>query len=333
MSVTTPMTSDDEGPGVGAVLGASLGASLVVACDAVVASDGAVLAPFVHAPATIAMLASNDSPMERVRMCPPPGSISPLAVRRSAWTRGPTSVAYLIWRLSHGHRSDVALARATGQSLADRSGMLRRMRFVPLGDSYTIGTAVTATDAWPSQLVHRLAASGSRGAAGQPLELVANPAVNGFTTRDVIAVELPQLASFQPELCSILIGTNDVIQGIGDDEYRDNLERILDAMVVATGPGRAFGVTSPDYTVTPAGGEYGDPRVRSAQLGARNALFVEVLKARAIPVIDIHDLSLGAGEDRSLVARDGLHPSGRQYALWVDRIAPVVEALLRVGTA
>jgi len=28
------------------------------------------------------------------------------------------------------------------------------------------------------------------------------------------------------------------------------------------------------------------------------------------------------------VADDGLHPSGKQYALWVDRIAPVVEELL-----
>jgi lysophospholipase L1-like esterase len=28
------------------------------------------------------------------------------------------------------------------------------------------------------------------------------------------------------------------------------------------------------------------------------------------------------------VADDGLHPSGAQYALWVERIAPVVAALL-----
>ena len=32
--------------------------------------------------------------------------------------------------------------------------------------------------------------------------------------------------------------------------------------------------------------------------------------------------------DRSLVADDGLHPSGAQYALWVERIAPVVGGLL-----
>jgi len=202
------------------------------------------------------------------------------------------------------------------------------MRFVALGDSYTIGTSVSPAERWPDQLVARLAAGAAASNGVTPLTLVANPAVNGYTTRDVISAELPQLESLEPELCSILIGTNDVIQGLSDAEYRRNLEHILGAVERITGPGRTFGVTSPDYTVTPAGADYGDPRVRSAELRARNRLFADVLAARRIPVADIHDISLAAATDRSLVAGDGLHPSGRQYALWVDRILPVVEELL-----
>jgi lysophospholipase L1-like esterase len=49
---------------------------------------------------------------------------------------------------------------------------------------------------------------------------------------------------------------------------------------------------------------------------------------RGVPFVDIFDISLGAAADRSLVADDGLHPSGRQYALWVDRISPVVARLI-----
>jgi lysophospholipase L1-like esterase len=201
------------------------------------------------------------------------------------------------------------------------------MRFVALGDSYTIGTSVAAAERWPDQLVARLAVEAGDGAP-PPLELAGNPAVNGFTTRDVIAVELPQLPGLRPELCSILIGTNDVIQGLSDAEFDRNLEEILDAVERLVGPGRTFGVTTPDYTVTPAGADYGDPRQRSAQLRARNAAFIHCLGGRGIPVADIQDIALTAGLDRSLVARDGLHPSGRQYGLWVDRIAPVVRNLL-----
>jgi lysophospholipase L1-like esterase len=206
------------------------------------------------------------------------------------------------------------------------------MRFLPLGDSYTIGTSVPTSDRWPDQLVARLAGDAAKQGRAAPLELVGNPAVNSYTTRDVIARELPVLAALRPELCSILIGTNDVIQGIGDDEYRRNLGRILDAIEAATGAapgtGRAFGLTSPDYTVTPAGADYGDPRIRSTQLQDRNALFSEILGARGLAVVDIHDISLRAATDRGLVANDGLHPSGRQYAVWVDRVLPVVRELL-----
>ena len=201
------------------------------------------------------------------------------------------------------------------------------MRYVALGDSYTIGTSVRPAERWPDQLVAALAAEAEAAGRQPPLELVGNPAVNGFTTRDVIAVELPQLAGLEPELASLLIGTNDVIQGLGEDRYQANLEVILDAVTALTGPGRLFGVTSPDYTVTPAGRDYGDPVVRSAGLRRHNAIFAGVLAARGIPVVDIHDLSLGAATDRSLVAGDGLHPSGAQYRLWVDRILPIVRDL------
>jgi lysophospholipase L1-like esterase len=54
----------------------------------------------------------------------------------------------------------------------------------------------------------------------------------------------------------------------------------------------------------------------------------EVAGARGIAVVDIFDVSQRAATDRFLVAADGLHPSGAQYALWVVRIAPVVRGLL-----
>jgi lysophospholipase L1-like esterase len=202
------------------------------------------------------------------------------------------------------------------------------MRYVALGDSYTIGTSVAAVERWPNQLVARLAAVAATSGTPSPLELVGNPAVNGFTTRDVIAVELPELERLRPDLVSLLIGTNDVIQGIAEEPYRRNLAAILDAVQAQVPPSRVFGVTTPDYTVTPAGGDYGDPAIQSARLRRYNAIFEGVLSAHGIAIVDIHDISLEAARDRSLIAGDGLHPSGAQYARWVDRIAPVVTRLV-----
>lgn len=194
------------------------------------------------------------------------------------------------------------------------------VRFVALGDSFTIGTSVEEAGRWPNQLVARHPHLG--------LELVGNLGVNGFTSRDLIEVELPRLDALRPALLSVLIGVNDVIQRVPESTYRDNVELILDEAVRRVGAARTFVVTTPDYTVTPAGADYGDPATQSAAIRRNNAINTDLAAARGIVVVDIFDISLEAAADRSLVADDGLHPSGAQYARWVERIAPAVATLL-----
>jgi acyl-CoA thioesterase I len=197
-----------------------------------------------------------------------------------------------------------------------------RLRYVALGDSYTIGTALTSpTERWPDRLV---------AAVDTPpgLELVANLGVNGFTSRDVIDVELPRVAALRPDFASLLVGVNDVVQGVPTDPYRTNAARILDALLEIAPASRLLTVATPDYTVTPQGSSYGDPATQAAAIRAFNAILRDVAADRGIAFVDIHDLSLRAASDRTLVADDGLHPSGAQYALWVERIAPVVAALI-----
>ena len=200
------------------------------------------------------------------------------------------------------------------------------VRYVALGDSYTIGTSVSVDARWPNQLVAALAASGSSGSTR--LDLIANLGVNGYTSRDVIDVELPQLASLQPEFITLLIGVNDVVQGVPTEIYRTNIVRILDDLVARVGAARVLVVTTPDYTVTPAGADYGNPAQQAAGIRENNLILTTLAAARGIAAVDIYDISLGAGSDRSLVADDGLHPSGKQYALWVARIHPVAAGLI-----
>ncbi len=196
------------------------------------------------------------------------------------------------------------------------------LRYVALGDSYTIGTATRSpSERWPDQLVAALGAP-------PPLELVANLGVNGYTSHDVIEDELLQLDRHMTEFASLLIGVNDVVQGVPADTYRSNVTTILGALVSLLEPKRIVTVATPDYTVTPQGAAYGDPAVQSAAIRRNNAILAELADARGIAFVDIHDLSLRAADDRGLVADDGLHPSGAQYALWVERIAPVVAGLL-----
>ena len=70
----------------------------------------------------------------------------------------------------------------------------------------------------------------------------------------------PPSTSLRPEFVSVLIGVNDVVQGVRPEVYAANVERILETLLARLAPTRIVTVATPDYTVTPAGADYGDPR-------------------------------------------------------------------------
>jgi lysophospholipase L1-like esterase len=196
------------------------------------------------------------------------------------------------------------------------------MRYVALGDSYTIGTGVAPHERWPEQLVRAL------GTAGPMLQLVANLGVNGYTSADLIRDELPASADLRPDVVTVLIGVNDVVQRLPLERYEANVVTILDGLLARLPANGIVSIAIPDYTVTPAGADYGDPRQQHDAIVASNAAMERRSAERGIRFVDTFDLSLRAADDRGLVAGDGLHPSGAQYALWVERIAPAMRELL-----
>ncbi|MEO8437604.1 MAG: SGNH/GDSL hydrolase family protein [Chloroflexota bacterium] len=196
------------------------------------------------------------------------------------------------------------------------------MRYVALGDSYTIGTSVRPVERWPDQLTEAL------GSDEPTLHLVANLGVNGATSSDLIRGQLPAFETSGAEFASVLVGVNDVVQRVTPARYEANAAAILDALLTRLRPDRVVTVAIPDYTVTPAGADYGDPIVQRDAIDAANATMARLATDRGIAFVNIFDLSERAADDRSLVAGDGLHPSGAQYALWVQRILPVVARLI-----
>ena len=194
------------------------------------------------------------------------------------------------------------------------------LRYVALGDSYTIGTSVSESDRSPNQLVARV--------GGARLELVANLGVNGYTSDDLINRELPALAGYKPGFVTVLIGVNDVVRCVPREKYRANLDFILDRLLAQVPASRVVVISTPDYTLTPAGADYGNPDQQSAAIADFNDVERAAAAARGMAFVDISAVARRVPGDPSFVADDGLHPSGRQYAGWVELIAPVVDQLL-----
>ncbi|MGI8562319.1 MAG: SGNH/GDSL hydrolase family protein [Candidatus Dormibacter sp.] len=187
------------------------------------------------------------------------------------------------------------------------------LTYLALGDSYTIGTGATTTArAFPALLVPRLEAK-----LRSPVRLT-NPAVNGYTTVDLIREELPLLRS-RPDLVSVLIGANDVVQGWPLARYRDNLTAIYEAVLRAGVPGRAvLAVSVPDWSSTPAAGQFGAPAVIRAQLDAVNAVARQEAEERGMLFADVVPISRRS--EAGWLSDDGLHPSEAQYAAWAQAI-------------
>jgi acyl-CoA thioesterase I len=189
-------------------------------------------------------------------------------------------------------------------------------RYVALGDSYTIGEGVVPDDRWPHQLVARL------GTAGVDIDLVASPAVTGWTSAQLIEHGLPVLERSQPTFVTVLIGVNDWVQGVPIETFDERLRHIIGrAQAVLPDPRKVLLITIPDFSVTPKGPIYSRGRDISAGIAEFNTVIVDVANERGLPVVNLFPLSRTLA-GHLWTTHDGLHPSGRAYARWTDHIFP-----------
>ena len=208
----------------------------------------------------------------------------------------------------------------TAQSEIERE----RIRYAVIGDSYSCGEGATPKESWPELLTQHLNAQGFH------VDLVSNPSVTGWTTKDAIDRELPKFINSNPSFATLLIGVNDWVQGVDDATFRKRFSYLLDQMLaVLPNKEHLLVVTIPDFGVTPTGPKYSRHRDISAGLTRFNQIVIEEAKTRGLRVVDIFSLSKKMGEDRSLVAKDGLHPSAKEYAEWEKIIFPAALELLK----
>lgn len=188
------------------------------------------------------------------------------------------------------------------------------MRFLALGDSFTIGTGTTPDRAFPAVLVRAWAAEGIA------CDL-ANPAVNGYTTDDLIREELPRVAPFRPDLVTLLIGANDIVRGSDEARYRSQLA-LIHARIRAEAPNASrYALPQPDWSLTAAAASFGDPRTIAATIERFNAIAREEAERSGAAYVDLFPL-MRAQLRRGMVALDGLHPSAEAYAEWAGALRP-----------
>jgi len=220
------------------------------------------------------------------------------------------------WYIISGQESENMIVETTSQA---------KIKYIAIGDSYTIGNGVPESGRWPNVLVKNLQEN------GVDIELISNPAVSGFTVRDAIRTELPLVEKLKPDFATVLIGANDNFRETDTGSFEADLKELLDKLQESLeNPENIVLVTIPNYSRSPAMKGY-DTQSISKSLEEYNEVIKDEARGRGLKVADIFPVSqtMTGAED---YISDGLHPSAQGYAKWEKVIYPVVRDLFDTET-
>lgn len=197
------------------------------------------------------------------------------------------------------------------------------IKYLALGDSYTIGERVEIKDRWPNQLQSSLIKN--------EIEIVGLKIVakKGWTTSDLISGISKDIFDPPYDLVSLLIGVNNQYENEDKKKYRSELTELIYLAIDFAGGDteKVFVVSIPDWSSVPfAKGRDRDHIAK--EIAIFNTIKLEECNKIGVRFIDITPLSKTTSKDSELIVEDGLHPSGKMYKLWVKKILPIVIDML-----
>ena len=197
-------------------------------------------------------------------------------------------------------------------------------KYLALGDSYTIGQGVSVNERFPAQTVALLRQSNI---------VIKDPeyiAQTGWTTQNLINAVNQTDPQGPYDLVTLLIGVNDQYQRMDTAGYRVRFIQLLNSSIklAVNNASKVVIISIPDYSATPFVHQADKARVRK-EIDEFNNINRQIAQQNNIKYLDITPSSREAEMDPSLIASDGLHPSGKEYKKWAERLAVIVKPLLQ----
>ncbi|MFC4873762.1 SGNH/GDSL hydrolase family protein [Negadavirga shengliensis] len=201
----------------------------------------------------------------------------------------------------------------------DRQALLR---YLALGDSYTIGEGVASEESYPYQLVRKLERCGLYFA--EPWVV----AKTGWTSGELIdALDFEQLKTKKFDLLTLLIGVNNQYRGQDIGGYEKDFKQLMDlGLSLVDGRSHRIAVISiPDWGVTEYGGASGRvPGEIAGEIDAFNEINKEIALKTSVNYLEITNQYRQIGGLTENMAPDGLHPSGKIYEIWAETLSELL---------
>lgn len=203
----------------------------------------------------------------------------------------------------------------------------KKYYYLALGDSYTIGESVAAPDNFPNQVYAMMKNDTVN------FQLPRIIAQTGWTTDEleggIVAANTAEPLRSSYDFVSLLIGVNNQYRSSPVASYRPGFEELLRKAIRYAGdrPDRVVVLSIPDWSVTPFASGRDSVKV-AMEIDAYNAANKQIALQYNVHYINITPWTREVATDNTLLAADGLHPSGKEYKRWAERVAEFFKSKL-----
>jgi lysophospholipase L1-like esterase len=193
------------------------------------------------------------------------------------------------------------------------------MKILSLGDSYTIGEGVPYLQSFPHQIANSLAKKNHQ------VDALTILATTGFTTDELIGPMETQIKKYDYDWVTLLIGVNNQYRDRSVAEFDIHFQYLINrAIHFASGnPANVIVLSIPDWGLTPFNTER-DKAAISSDIDAYNAVKKKYAQQLGAHYIDITESTRTNATDADFLAMDGLHPSGKEYAIWAEQCVSII---------
>jgi len=225
--------------------------------------------------------------------------------------------------------------KAMGSGMANVAGPVDRvpelavkdtglLSWLALGDSYTIGQSVADSERYPLQ------AAGLLREGGMPMKDPEIIAVTGWTTQNLLNALKNKPVSSSYAIVTLLVGVNNQYQGRSLAEYKIQFTSLVEQSIQLAGNRRerVIVLSIPDYSVTPFARGL-DRAAIAREIDDFNDAGRAIAAQYKVQWLDVTGSSRRAANDRSLIAADSLHFSGREYRNWASMLALLIRPALQ----
>jgi len=177
--------------------------------------------------------------------------------------------------------------------------------YVAIGASDTFGTGTTdpTTQSWPVDLAHKI---------GPGVRLV-NLGIPGIHTRDAFQMELPVALDAHPDVLTVWLAVNDLVDKVPVDQYQRDLDNLLILLQKGAPAARIAVANVPDLSLLPYF-QGTDVQALHVAINAYNVAIRTVVGRHNVVLVDLYGQGDALTTHPGYVSGDGFHLSSSGYA-------------------